>query len=85
MGLQGQKHTEELKEAEAELFSEVLDVMIVPFIERYNNDVFSDLFEVGLQGQVHMRLAWTILEEAKKIAESDSTLNVMDINVLKPP
>ena len=68
-----------------EIFSEVMDVLIATLVESYSNEVLCDLVEVGLQGQIHIRLASTILEEAKKIAEFNSTLNVMDIYLLKPP
>ena len=92
--MQRQEQTEELQEAEApvvlvavivkmlsngELLSEVLDVLISLHID------FCDLDEVGLQGQEHIGLASTIVEEATRIRECNSTLNAMDINVLKPP
>ena len=62
-----------------ELFSEVLFALISLLIDS------CDLVEVGLQGQIHIGLASTILEEAKEITKCNSTLNLMDINVLKPP
>ena len=37
--------------------------MIAPLVEGYNNKVFSDLEEVGLQGQIHTRLASIILKK----------------------
>ena len=40
---------------------------------------------MGLQGQIHIRVASVILEEAGKITECNSTLNVMDVNFLRPP
>ena len=63
----------------------MLDVLAPPLVERYSKEVLCDLSEVGLQGQTHIGLASTILEEAIKITECNSTQNVLYINVLKPP
>ena len=46
--------------------------------------VLCDLVEVGLQGQIHIEVASVILGEAEKMRECNSTLNVIDVNVLEP-
>ena len=51
--------------------------------QQYNTVCY--FIEVGLQGLIHIGLASTILKEAKEITKCNSTLNLMDINVLKPP
>ena len=40
------------------------------------------IVEVGLLGQIHIRVGSVILEEAEKIAEFNSTLIVIDVNIL---
>ena len=52
-----------------DLWSGVLGVLISPLVERSSNEVLCDLVEVGLQRQIHIRVASVILEEAEKITE----------------
>ena len=40
------------------------------------------IVEVGLLGQIHIRVGSVMLEEAEKIAEFNSTLIVIDVNIL---
>ena len=61
----------------------MLDVLIAPLVESYSNEVLCDLVEVGLQGQIHIGVASVILEEAEKITECNSTLDLTDVNLLK--
>ena len=68
-----------------DLWSGVLGVLISPLVERSSNEVLCDLVGVGLQRQIHIRVASVILEEAEKITECNSTLNAIDGNVLEPP
>lgn len=63
----------------------MLDVLTAPLALWYSNEVLCDRVEVGLQGQIHIGLPSTILEEARKITDSSSTLNDIGINVLKQP
>ena len=58
-------------------YSKVLDVLIPPLVACYSNEVLSDLVKERLQGQIHIWLASTILEEARKITDCTSTLNDM--------
>ena len=58
--------------------------MTPPLVEWYSNEVLCDPFEVGLQAQIHIGVASTILEEAKKNTKWKSALNLMHINALKP-
>ena len=38
-----------------------------------------------MHGQIHITVASVILKEAQKITKCISTLNVIDVNFLKPP
>ena len=40
------------------------------------------IVEVGLLGQIHIRVGSVMLEEAEKIAEFNSALIVIDVNIL---
>jgi len=57
--------------------------MTPPLVEWYSVDALCDVVEVKPQGQTHIELTSTILEEARKITENNSTLDVMDINGLE--
>ena len=57
--------------------------MTAPLVEWYRNEVLCDLVEVEPQGQIHIGVASTMLEEAKKITACYLTLNMRNINALK--
>ena len=67
-----------------DLWPEVRDVLIAPLVEWNRNEVLCDLVEVGLQGQIHIGMASVILEEAEKITECNSKLDLTDVNLLNP-
>jgi len=64
-----------------ELWSEVLDSLIPPLVERYSSEILCDLVEVALHGQMHIGVASTILEEAKR---STNEIRHLMRTILKP-
>ena len=59
----------------------MLDVLTAPHVELFSNKEIY-IVEVGLLGQIHIRVGSVILEEAEKIAEFNSTLIVIDVDIL---